>query len=137
MLVTRPDAVTFGGGVWDGVERVAIERFSLDMAESWGTGGPHMVFADSVRRKTAVRVVQALSGDDLGGPELGAIGTLRVTLSRGSDAGARELSCVCVVQSVSYGVGGDRAWREVRLLATSATGASAPITVTGAGEGGV
>ena len=136
MLVTRPDSVTFGGAVWEGVERIAIERFSLDMAESWGSGGPHMAFADSVRRKTTVRVVQALGRDDLDDPDLGVIGTLRVTLSRGSDAGAREVSCACVVQSVSYSVGGDRVWREVRLVATSATGAMSPITVTGAGDGG-
>jgi len=131
VLVTRPDRVTFGGVVWDSVERVAVERFSLDMAEAWGGGGPELAFADSVARKTTARVVQSLAGDDLGAPELGAMGTLRVEVSKGSDAGARVIEMSCVVQSVSYSIDGDRSRREVRLVAISAGGAASPIVVDG------
>lgn len=131
MLVIRPESVSFGGSEWVGVERVAIESLSLDMGEAWGGAGPELVFADSVVRKTTARVVQALVGEDFGAPALGERGTLRVEVSRGSDAGRRRIEMLGVVQSVSYSVEADRSRREVRLVGLSADGTAPAVVVDG------
>ena len=138
MLVMRPGTVRFGGEVWRGVERVSIDSSTLDGAETWGNRGAHPVFADSVRRRSVVRVVQEIGGDDLGAPGLGALGELTVVCSRGSDAQGREIVVRAVVQSVSYSFGSGGARREVRLVAVSTNGSSDPVSVVGhAGGGGV
>jgi len=114
-----------------GVGRAAMESGGRGMGAAWGGGGPELVFADSVVRKTTARVVQALVGEDFGAPALGERGTLRVEVSRGSDAGRRLIEMLGVVQSVSYSVEADRSRREVRLVGLSADGTAPAVVVDG------
>lgn len=131
MLVFRPASVRFGNDVWDEVLRVAVESSSVEMAEEWDDEGPHLMYVDSVRRRTGVRVIQDLDGDDLLDPEIGDEATLRVEVDRGNDSGARAVSCQAMVQSVSYSFSGSRSSREIRLVAVSTRGDVEPVSVSG------
>lgn len=131
MLVFRPASVKFGNDVWDDVLRVAIESSSVEMAEEWDDEGPNLMYADSVRRRTGVRVIQDLDGDDLLDPEIGDEATLRVEVDRGNDSDARVVSCKAMVQSVSYSFSGSRSSREIRLVAVSTRGDVEPVGVIG------
>ncbi len=133
MVVLRPSSVAFDGQRFGDVERVTIESFSLDMAESWDEEGPNLVFADSVRRKTTATIVQSVAHTDLDSPGLGSLGELVVELTPGSDALARTITLDGVVQSVGYTVQGDRTRREIRLVAVSGAGDDAPVRVSGGG----
>jgi hypothetical protein len=88
---------------------------------------------DSVRRKTLVRVIQDVRGDELSMPELGHVGTLVVEVDRGNDADRRVVTLDGVVESVSYALSGTRTTREIRLVATSSSGDQDPVSVTGGG----
>ena len=133
MLVIRPSVVKFGAAVWGDVLRVAIESPSVEMAEAWDDEGPHLMFADSARGKTGVRVFQEIVGDDLSSPDLGSEGTFRVEVDRGNDADGRVIFMTAVVQSVSYSFSGSRSTREVRLVAVSDDGGDEPVSVIGGG----
>lgn len=133
MVVLRPSSVEFDGQRFGDVERVTIDSFSLDMAESWGEEGPELMFADSVRRKTTATVVQSVSRTELEVPELGLMGELVVDVTPGSDALTRRLEVDVVVQSVGYVVRGDRTRREIRFVGVSLDGESSPIRVIGGG----
>ncbi|GEM_PF-1793568 len=133
MVVLRPSSVEFDGQRFGDVERVTIDSFSLDMAESWGEEGPELMFADSVRRKTTATVVQSVSRTELEVPELGSMGELVVEVTPGSDALARRIEVDVVVQSVGYAVLGDRTRREIRFVGVSLDGESSPIRVIGGG----
>lgn len=131
MLVIRPERVKFGSVEWDDVLRVAFESSSVEMAEEWDDEGPNLMYADSTRRRTGVRVIQELDGDDLGDPELGDEATLRVEVDRGNDSDVRVVSCTAMVQSVSYSFSGSRSSREIRLVAVSTRGDVDPVSVNG------
>lgn len=131
MLVFRPASVKFGNDRWDDVLRVAIESSSVEMAEEWDDEGPNLMYADSTRRRTGVRVIQELDGDDLSDPEIGDEATLRVEVDRGNDSDARVVSCTAMVQSVSYSFSGSRSSREIRLVAVSTRGDVEPVNVIG------
>ncbi len=123
----------FGGEVWSDVLRVAVESLSVELVEEWGDEGPYGVFVDSARRKTLVRVIQEVSGDELSAPVLGIVGELVVVADRGNDADRREVSMSGVVESVTYALSGLRATREVRLVAVSVSGDQDPVNVSGGG----
>lgn len=131
MLVFRPAKVVFGSNQWDDVLRVAIESSSVEMAEEWDDEGPNLMYSDSVRRRTGVRVIQDLDGDDLLDPKIGDEATLRVEVDRGNDSDARVVSCTAMVQSVSYSFSGSRSSREIRLVAVSTRGDVEPVSVIG------
>lgn len=131
MLVFRPASVKFGNDVWDDVLRVAIESSSVEMAEEWDDEGPNLMYADSTRRRTGVRVIQELDGDDLLDPEIGDEKTLRVEVDRGNDSDARVVSCTAMVRSVSYSFSGSRSSREIQLVAVSTRGDVEPVNVIG------
>ncbi|MBO6512536.1 MAG: hypothetical protein JJ974_01050 [Phycisphaerales bacterium] len=131
MLVIRPARVRFGSDDWDDVLRVAIESLSVEVAEEWDDEGPNLMYADSTRRKTTVRVIQELDGDDLLDPEIGDEATLHVEVDRGNDSDARVVSCTAMVQSVSYSLSGSRSSREIRLIAVSSRGDVEPVNVVG------
>jgi hypothetical protein len=133
MLVLSPSSVRFGSEAWLDVLRVAIESLSVELVEGWGDEGPYEVFVDSVRRKTLVRVIQDVRGDELSMPELGHVGTLVVEVDRGNDADRRVVTLDGVVESVSYALSGTRTTREIRLVATSSSGDQDPVSVTGGG----
>lgn len=131
MLVFRPAGVSFGNDEWDDVLRVAIESSSVEMLEEWDDEGPNLMYADSARRRTGVRVLQDLDGDDLNDPEIGDEATLRVEVDRGNDSDARVVSCTAMVESVSYSFSGSRSSREIRLVAVSMRGDVDPVSLIG------
>lgn len=133
MLVVRPAMVKFGGTMWYGVSRIAIESSSVEMAEEWDDEGPYLMFADSTRRKTSVSVFQDIDGDDLSSPDVGDENMLVVQVDRGNDADQRTISVSAVVQGVSYSFTGSRSTRSVRLVAVSGAGDSEPVSVSGGG----
>ena len=133
MLVIRPGRVEFGTAVWESVERVAIESSSVQMIEDYDEEGPNLMFADSTRRRTGVRVFQGIEGDDLGVPDPGSEAVMRVEVDRGNDADARVITMKAVVTGVSYSFSGGRSVREIRLVAVSSHGGSDPVQVSGGG----
>ncbi len=133
MLVLRPKGVRFGGTEWVGVSRVAIDSSSVEMAEEWDEEGPNLMYVDSTRRKTSVRVYQDIDGDDLASPDPGEEASIRIDVDRGNDADSRVILMSVVVQSVSYSFSGSRATREIRLVAVSSRGDVEPVSVIGGG----
>jgi len=133
MLVVRPKGVKFGGDEWGGVSRIAIDSSSVEMAEEWDEEGPNLMFADSTRRKTGVRVYQEIEGDDLESPDPGDKAAFRVDVDRGNDADSHVILMSVVVQSVSYSFSGSRSTREIRLVAVSSRGDVEPVSVIGGG----
>ena len=133
MLVIRPGRVEFGSSVWESVERVAIESSSVQMIEDYDEEGPNLVFADSTRRRTGVRVFQGIEGDDLGAPDPGSEAVMRIEVDRGNDADQKVITMKVVVTGVSYSFSGARATREIKLVAVSVHGDSDPVQVNGGG----
>jgi len=133
MLVVRPSMVKFGGKMWHGVSRIAIESSSVEIAEEWDDEGPHLMFVDSTRRRTGVSVFQDIEGDDLSSPDVGDEKTLVIDVDRGNDADQRRISMSAVVQGVSYSLSGSRSTRLVRLVAVSSAGDHEPVSVSGGG----
>lgn len=131
MLVMRPAKVAYGSDVWEGVTRVAIESSSVEMTEEWDDEGPHLMFADSTRRKTSVLVYQDIEGDDLLELDPGTERTLVMEVDRGNDSDARRISVKAVVQGLSYSLSGSRSLRLIRLVAVSSAGDVEPVSVQG------
>ncbi len=133
MLLIRPAVVMYGIMKWDSVLRVVIESSSVEMVQEWDDQGPNLVYADSTRRKTVIRVVQEISGDDLTTPDLGYKATLRIEVDHGNDADKYEIWMSAVVENVSYSFSGSRSSREIRLIAVSNGGDIEPVSAVGGG----
>lgn len=132
MIVMRPSEVRFGSDVWEGVERVAIDRLGTRVIREWGNGGSALVFADVGEYQVRARVWQALERTDLGGPIPGDMQIVRIELDTGSDAGRRQVRFEGVVESVSHEISEFRAARVVSLIAVSDAGDEDPVTITDA-----
>lgn len=143
MLVLRPEAVSFAGEAWVGVESVAVERRAVRTQAELSGDGPHAVWADVPEQRVTIRVARSAGGDDLGGPALGAMGELTFeTTANGSDADRARVRVTAVVTGVSYGAdrggggggGGVGAFgvgirRTVEFIGLSADGMADPVTV--------
>lgn len=128
----RPSEVAFGSDVWDGVERVAIDRSGARVIREWGSEGPALVFADVGEYQVRARVWQALDRTTLGGPIPGALAQVRIDLDAGSDAGRRRVRFDAVVESVTHEVSDYRAVRVISLIAVSDAGDEDPVVVSDA-----
>jgi hypothetical protein len=139
VLLLNPRVVKFGGASWEGVAAVVIDRSAARLAEEWGDSGPYATFADVPEQRVRVRVVQELSGDDVGSPRPGDEGTLEFFTSPArSDGGRRRVSIACVVLGVEHEVSLKKgALRTVTLAAVSSDGAADPVVVSDASDGQV
>jgi len=129
MVVMRPSEVRFGSDVWEGVERVAIDRTGARVIRGWGAGGPALVFADVGSYQVRAQVWQALDRTTLGGPIPGELEGVRIDLDAGTDVGRRRVRFDAVVESVSHEVSGSRAVRVISLIAVSGAGDEDPVQV--------
>ncbi|MFK7760041.1 MAG: hypothetical protein AB8C13_08845 [Phycisphaerales bacterium] len=133
MLVSRPAVVVFGGKKWESVSWIAIESSSVEFVEQWDDEGPNLMFADSTRKRTSVRVSQDIEGDSLDDPELGDEASFVIEVDRGNDADRKTISMSAVVQDVSYSFSGSRSTRLVKMVAVSNAGDIDPVSVIGGG----
>lgn len=130
MIVMRPSEVGFGSDVWEDVERITIDRTGTRVVRGWGNGGSALVFADVGEYQVRARVWQALDRTTLDSPIPGDMGTVRIELDAGSDAGRRLVRFDGVVESVTHEVSGQRASRVLSLIAVSDEGDEDPIVVS-------
>lgn len=134
MLVTSARAVRFGALALEGVRLVAIDRETVERVEGHDQGGPHCVLADSVRRRTTVRVERAAEGDasaDGSAPAVGDQGLLVFHGARnGSDAGLFRAAATCVLMAVTHRLDGKPAVQTLTFVAVSADGVADPVEIT-------
>lgn len=134
MLLMNPARVTFGAATWEHVVWLGVDRQAESTLLEWSDLGPYAVFADVPERRVIIRVVQELTGEDLGGPAPGELGTLTaVTAPNGADGGRRRVTAQAVVTRITHELSGRGARRFIDLTAVSSDGAADPVTITDAG----
>ena len=130
MVLWNPGNVSFGGGDWEGVGSVAVDRLAHRLVQAWDDDGAAMVFADVPEQKVRVQLVQRLEEGAIVSPVPGDKGTLAFESARsGSDAGRFAVSMEAVVAEVRHDMRRTGGVRSMVLWAVSSNGATDPVTV--------
>lgn len=133
MLVLNPQRVQFGARVLEDVSLISVDREAVEPLVAWEDGGPHATLVDAPRQKVSVRVVQALTRDELQPPRPGELGELSFTTApAASAAGGVRCRVRAVVTAVRYTLSAEAgkaaaARREVVLVAEAESATVDPV----------
>lgn len=133
-MMLNPRSVTFGSETWNGVGKVSVERSASRLIEEWTDTGPHTVLVDVPEARVVVKVEQAISEEDPGGPVPGALGELIVEFGpSGGDLLRRRLRVEAVVVQVAHSLDAEGAKRVVTLRGISSDGEVDPVVIESVG----
>ena len=131
MLSLHPHLVTFAGQPWPHVTSIAVDRTANREAVEWSDAGPHAVFADVPEQRIDITVtMQLISSNGLDAPRPGQTGDLTFYTAPAATDGARQqVTTQATILATTHDLTGKKgATRTIRLIATSPTGSTDPIT---------